>query len=160
MNDSLAYLIPLVHRCSCWQAAGARAEAAGLKSQVRDLQTRLENETARLQSDVEASRQRLQEASTKVTGVSLRRRPRRSWLLQLRHQHSMGNTDVRNFIHGPILKVCCSDDAPACRILNFSAPNSKRSCYAAARPDKRPCTPGNPKVQSLRREKNVMLLHM
>ena len=70
--DSDVFSVPLTWFVACLQiliflqAAGARAEAAGLKSQLHDLRTRLENEIARLREDAEVSRTQFEAASSKV----------------------------------------------------------------------------------------------
>ena len=50
------------------QAAGARAEAAGLKNQLDDERTRLQHEIERLLEDAVVSRQTFQTEATKVGG--------------------------------------------------------------------------------------------
>lgn len=51
------------------QAAGARAEATGLKNQVQDLRIRLETETARLREEADAFRKQSVADSSKVRGT-------------------------------------------------------------------------------------------
>lgn len=52
-----------------FQAAGARAEATGLKNQVQDLRIRLETETARLREEADAFRKQSVADSSKVRGT-------------------------------------------------------------------------------------------
>lgn len=48
------------------QAAGARAEATGLKNQLQDLRIRLETETARFREEADMSRKQFDADSSKV----------------------------------------------------------------------------------------------